>query len=81
MNTADMIKKATKAGGYFKFTGPRMVEGVLVPTSVAASQRDCDRATGEKLSETATDFHFSEYRNASKMVSREEAERVLAEIE
>jgi len=81
MTTMEMIKKANKTGGYFKFTGPRMVNGTLTPTSIAASQRDCDRTTGEKLPETATDFFFSEYRNAGKMVSREEAERVLAEIE
>ena len=46
MTTTELIKKAAKAGGYFKFTGPRMVNGALVATSIAASQRDCDRTSG-----------------------------------
>ena len=80
MTPSEMGKKATKAGGYFKFTGPRMVDGILTPTTVEATQRDVDTRTGEKLAETATDFFFHVYQQRSKMVSRDDAEKLLAEM-
>lgn len=81
MTTAEMVKKADKAGGYFKFTAPRMVNGVLTPTHLEATQRDVDTRTGDKLDKTATDFYHSEYQKQGRLVSREQAEAILAEME
>ena len=81
MTTAEMIKKADKAGGYFKHTGPRMVNGILTPTTIQATQREVDTRTGERLPETATDFYAHVYQQQSKLVTREEAEQLLAEME
>lgn len=69
LTTETMIEKATKAGGYYSFR------------FIAAQQRDCDTKTGAKLAETATDFCYAPAMGRSRLISREEAETMLAEMQ